>query len=155
MTPAIPKMEPLWNARPVYACLFGTPITIHGETEVFAPGAFSPTLGRGGPDVRATINHNREATWASVRDGSVTDPHRFSSARQFAASLGLTPRADSSGGKERLGRISKMGARYLRCLLVNGMPSQLQAARRKPEAHPWFNCSLRRRPHSLDKVHLI
>ena len=92
---------------------------------------------------------------ASALAASVTDPHGFRSARQFAASLGLTPRADSSGGKERMGRISKMGDRYLRCLLVNGMTSQLQAARCKPEAHPWFNCSLRRRPHSLDRVRLI
>ena len=43
--------------------------------------------------------------------------------------LGLTPRAESSGGKERMGRISKMGDRYLRRLLVIGMTSQLQAAR--------------------------
>jgi len=68
---------------------------------------------------------------------SVTDPKRFTSARQFAASLGLTPRADCSGGRERMGRISKMGDRYLRRLLINGMTSQLQAARRKPEVYPW------------------
>jgi transposase len=92
---------------------------------------------------------------ASALAASVTDPYRFGSARQFVASFGLTPRANSSGGKERMGRISKMGDRYLRCLLVNGMTSQLQAARRKPEAHPWVNCLLRRRPHSLDKVRLI
>ncbi|MFP6688039.1 MAG: transposase, partial [Alphaproteobacteria bacterium] len=49
----------------------------------------------------------------------------------------LTPKADCSGDKQRMGRISKMGDRYLRRLLVNGMTSQLQAVRRKPEAHPW------------------
>ena len=74
---------------------------------------------------------------ASALAASITDPHRFGSARQFAASLGLTPKADSSGGKERMGRISKMGDRYLRRLLVSGMTSQLQSVRRKPEAHPW------------------
>ncbi len=74
---------------------------------------------------------------ASALAASITDPHRFTSARQFAASLGLTPKADSSGGKERMGRISKMGDRYLRRLLVSGMTSQLQSVRRKPEAHPW------------------
>ncbi len=74
---------------------------------------------------------------ASALAASVTDPHRFTSARQFAASLGLTPKANSSGGRERKGRISKIGDRYLRRLLVNGMTSQLQSARRKPEAHPW------------------
>ncbi len=75
---------------------------------------------------------------ASALAASVTDPHRFPSARQFAASLGLTPKAHSSGGKERKGRISKMGDRYLRRLLVSGMTSQLHWARRKPEAHPWI-----------------
>ena len=75
---------------------------------------------------------------ASALAASVTDPHRFGSARQFAASLGLTPKAISSGGKERMGRISKMGDRYLRWLLVSGMTSQLQSARRKPDAHPWI-----------------
>ena len=44
----------------------------------------------------------------------------FSNGREFAAFLGLTPRQSSSGGKERLGRITKMGDRYLRKLLVVG-----------------------------------
>ncbi len=50
------------------------------------------------------------AITASALAASVTDPHQIASGRQFAASLGLTPRANSSGGKERMGRISKMGA---------------------------------------------
>jgi transposase len=79
---------------------------------------------------------------ASALAASVTDPHRFTSARQFAASLGLTPKANSSGGKERMGRISKMGDRYLRRLLVIGMTSQLQAAQSKPEANPWVTSLL-------------
>ena len=65
---------------------------------------------------------------ASALAASVTDPHQFTSGRQFAASLGLTPKADCSGAKERMGRISKMGDRYLRRLLVSGMTSQIQAA---------------------------
>jgi transposase len=89
---------------------------------------------------------------ASALVASVTDPHGFRSARQFAASLGLTPRLDSSAGKERMGRISKMGDRYLRCLLVNGMTSQLQAARRKPEAHPWVIGLLATKPNKLVAV---
>ena len=51
---------------------------------------------------------------------SVQDVSAFSGPREFAAFLGLTPRQNSSGGKERLGRISKMGNRYLRKLLVVG-----------------------------------
>jgi transposase len=51
---------------------------------------------------------------ATALAASVTDPGQFSSGRQFAAWLGLTLRQSSSGGKERLGRITKMGDRYLR-----------------------------------------
>ncbi len=57
---------------------------------------------------------------ATALAASVTDPGQFRSGRQFAAWLGLTPRQNSSGGKERLGRITKMGDRYLRKLLVIG-----------------------------------
>jgi transposase len=56
---------------------------------------------------------------ATALAASVTDPHRFRSGRQFAASLGLTPLLHSSGGKERLGRISKMGDKYLRRLAAH------------------------------------
>ena len=89
---------------------------------------------------------------ASALAASVTDPHQFKSARQFAASLGLTPKADSSAGKEPMGRISKMGDRYLRRLLVIGMTSQLQSARRKPEAHPWITNLLASKPNKLVAV---
>ena len=61
-------------------------------------------------------------------------PHQFRSGRQFAAWLGLTPLQNSSGGKERLGRISKMGDKYLRRLLVVGMTSLVRRAKYKPEA---------------------
>ena len=89
---------------------------------------------------------------ASALAASVTDPHRFTSARQFAASLGLTPKANCSGGRERMGRISKMGDRYLRRLLVNGMTSQLQSVRRKPEANPWVTGLLATKPDKLVTV---
>jgi transposase len=57
---------------------------------------------------------------ASAILATVPDTSGFSSGREFAAFLGLTPRQHSSGGKERLGRITKMGDRYLRKLLVVG-----------------------------------
>jgi transposase len=57
---------------------------------------------------------------ATALAASVTEPERFRSGRQFAASLGLTPLQNSSGGKERMGRISRMGDRCLRRLLVMG-----------------------------------
>ena len=57
---------------------------------------------------------------ASAILATVPDMSAFSSGREFSAFLGLTPRPHSSGGKERLGRITKMGDRYLRKLLVVG-----------------------------------
>ena len=60
-------------------------------------------------------------------------PGQFRSGRQFAAWLGLTPQQNSSGGKERLGRITKMGDKYLRNLLVVGATSLVLRARHKPE----------------------
>jgi transposase len=57
---------------------------------------------------------------ASALAATVRDPSAFASGREFSASLGLTPRQNSSGGKERLGSITKMGDRYLRKLLVVG-----------------------------------
>lgn len=70
---------------------------------------------------------------ASALAASVTDPHQFRSGRQFAAWLGLTPLQKSSGGKERLGRITKMGDKYLRKLLIVGMTSLVRRAKYKPE----------------------
>ena len=69
---------------------------------------------------------------ATALAATVTDPGQFRSGRQFAAWLGLTPRLNSSGGKERLGRISKMGDRYLRRLLIVGMTSLVRQAKRGP-----------------------
>ena len=66
---------------------------------------------------------------ASAIVATVQDPGAFANGREFAASLGLTPRESSSGGKERLGRITKMGDRYLRKLLVVGACATL--SRRK------------------------
>jgi transposase len=78
---------------------------------------------------------------------SVTDPRQFRSGRQFAAWLGLTPLQHSSGGRERLGRISKMGDKYLRRLLVVGMTSLVRRAKHKPGAvDPWLAGLLSRKP---------
>lgn len=69
---------------------------------------------------------------ATALAASVTDPSQFRSGRQFAAWLGLTPLQNSSGGKERLGRITKMGDKYLRRLLVIGATSLVRRARHNP-----------------------
>jgi transposase len=70
---------------------------------------------------------------ATALAAAVTDPGQFRSGRQFAAWLGLTPLQNSSGGKERLGRITKMGDKYLRKLLIIGATSLVRRAKHKPE----------------------
>lgn len=71
---------------------------------------------------------------ATALAASVPDPAVFRSGRQFAAFLGLTPRQNSSGGKDKLGRISKMGDGYLRRLLVIGATSVIRRADTNPSA---------------------
>jgi transposase len=63
---------------------------------------------------------------ASAIVATVQDTSAFASGREFSAFLGLTPRQSSTGGKERLGRITKMGDRYLRKLLVVGACATLR-----------------------------
>ena len=90
---------------------------------------------------------------ASVR-ALVPDPGGFKSGRHFAAWLGLTPKPHSSGGKERLGRISKMGNRVLRSLLVVGATAVLGHARGNPKACRWITALLARRPYKIVAVAL-
>ena len=59
--------------------------------------------------------------------------HEFKCGRQFAAWLGLTPGQYSSGGKTRLGRITKAGDAYLRTLLILGARAVLAAAKNKAD----------------------
>jgi transposase len=76
----------------------------------------------------------------------VSDPTCFRSGREFAAWLGLVPRQNSSGGKERLGGISKQGDQYLRRLLVIGATAVIRYARSKTAADSrWLNQLLDRR----------
>lgn len=79
---------------------------------------------------------------ATAFAASVTDPAQFRSGRQFAAWLGLTPLQKSSGGKERLGRISKMGDKYLRRLLVIGATALVRQFRSRPDKAPPHLASL-------------
>ena len=67
---------------------------------------------------------------ASAVAATVADAHQFRCGRQFAAWLGITPRQYSTGGRPRLGRITRRGDTYLRGLLVQGARSALQAALR-------------------------
>jgi transposase len=78
---------------------------------------------------------------------SVPDPTVFKSGRQFAAWLGLVPRQSSSGGKERLGHVSKMGNGYLRRLLVVGATSvSRRAGTNDSRTGAWVRSLLERKP---------
>jgi transposase len=84
---------------------------------------------------------------ASAIIASVGDGKQFKSGREFAAWIGLVPKQNSSGGKERLGRISKKGNRYLRQLLVMGATTQARGVRlAKAPGGAWFGDLLRRKP---------
>jgi transposase len=79
----------------------------------------------------------------------VPDPLGFKSGRHFAAWLGLTPRSYSSGGKERLGRISKRGNSTLRSLLILGATAVVGHARHRNSAPKWLAALLARRPFKV------
>lgn len=92
---------------------------------------------------------------ATAIAATVTDPEQFRSGRQFAAWLGLTPQQHSTGGKARLGGISKQGDRYLRRLLVVGATAVMRHARDKttPMA-AWVRDLLEKKPFRLVSVAL-
>jgi transposase len=91
---------------------------------------------------------------ASAIAATVTDPQGFRSGRDFAAWVGLVPRQDSTGGKQKLGPISKQGDRYLRRILVVGAISVLRRARQNPQKYPWLTQLLARRPFKVVAIAL-
>lgn len=92
---------------------------------------------------------------ASAIAATVADPTLFRSGREFAAWLGMTPRQNSSGGKERLGRTSKRGDKYIRCLLVAGAVAVLRHARtRTTKEAAWARGLLARKPAKVAAVAL-
>jgi transposase len=93
------------------------------------------------------------AVTASAIIASIGDGHQFRNGREFAAWLGLTPANKSSGGKEKLGRITKMGDQYLRSLLVVGMTSLVRQTKSHPErASKWLTSLLERKPARVATV---
>ena len=87
---------------------------------------------------------------ASAIAATAPDPKVFGSGREFAAWIGLVPRQNSTGGKERLGRISKRGDRYLRRLLVNGATSVINS--KTGNTDPWLAALRRRKPPKVAAV---
>lgn len=95
------------------------------------------------------------AVTASAIIASIGDGHQFENGRAFAAWLGLTPSNKSSGGKAKLGRITKMGDQYLRSLLVVGMTSLVRQTKTHPErASKWLTSLLERKPARVATVAL-
>jgi transposase len=92
---------------------------------------------------------------ASAIVATVSDASLFRSGRQLAAWLGLVPRQNSSGGKERFGRISKQGDPYIRRLLVVGAHAVLRFSR-KGKAAPtqWAGELLAKKPYTVVAVAL-
>ena len=91
---------------------------------------------------------------ASAIVASVPDPRAFKTGRSLAAWIGLVPRQNSSGGKERLGGITKQGDRYLRQLLVVGALAVIRYAQRHGTRRPWLVQLLARRTTKIAAVAL-
>lgn len=83
---------------------------------------------------------------AAAIAATVTDATAFKSGREFAAWIGLVPRQYSTGGKQKLGGISKQGDRYLRRVLVVGAMAVIRHARAHPKRHPWLMTLLAKMP---------
>lgn len=90
---------------------------------------------------------------ATVRT-AVQNPAAFRTGRDLAAWIGITPRANSSGGKERLGKISKQGNKQLRTLLIVGATSILKQVRRGVKLPAWVISLIARRPYKVAAVAL-
>jgi len=90
---------------------------------------------------------------ASAIAATISDPGSFRSGRHLAAWIGLVPRQSGTGGKVRLGHISKQGDRHLRRLLVLGACTLMRHARgRTSVMAAWINGLLARRPASVVKT---
>jgi transposase len=91
---------------------------------------------------------------ASAFVATIADPAIFRSGRNLAAWIGLVPRQNSSGGKERLGGISKAGNRYLRQMLIVGAMAVIRYAERNGARRPWLVQMLGRRKPKVAAVAL-
>ena len=92
---------------------------------------------------------------ATALVATVADPRAFRSGRNFSAWIGLVPKQHSSGGKDRLGSISKQGDRYLRGLFVAGALAVIRYAKIHGTKHrPWLTSLLTRRPTKVAAIAL-
>jgi transposase len=92
---------------------------------------------------------------ATALAATVADPKAFRSGRNFSAWIGIVPKQHSSGGKNRLGSISKQGDRYLRGLFVAGALAIIRYAKIHGTKHrPWLRALLARRPTKVAAIAL-
>jgi transposase len=92
---------------------------------------------------------------ATALVASIADPKVFRSGRNFSAWIGLVPKQHSSGGKDRLGSISKQGDRYLRSLFMAGALAVIRYAKIHGTKHrPWLTALLVRRPTKVAAIAL-
>jgi len=92
---------------------------------------------------------------ATALVASIADPKAFRSGRDFSAWVGLVPKQSSSGGKDRLGSISKQGDRYLRSLFTAGALAVIRYAKIHGTDHrPWLTRLLARRPTKVAAIAL-
>ena len=92
---------------------------------------------------------------ATALVASVADPKAFRSGRDFSAWIGLVPKQNSSGGKQKLGSISKQGDRYLRSLFTAGALAVIRYAKIHGTEHrPWLTALLARRPTKVAAIAL-
>jgi transposase len=145
----------------------GLPVDAHASLVVLAAELQAMQTMIGSIDKRIMAQHrSNEAsqrlesipgigvTGATAIAATVPDPKVFRSGRDFAAWIGLVPRQASTGGKQKLGPISKRGDRYLRRILVVGACAVLRYARQQPQKYPWLTQLLARKPFKVVAVAL-
>jgi transposase len=143
------------------------PVEAHASLVVLAAGLQAVQTMIGSIEKRIIVQHrSNEASkrletipgigviGATAIAATVPDPKVFRSGRDLAAWIGLVPRQDSTGGKQKLGPISKQGDQYLRRILVVGAHAVLRRARQQPEKYPWLTQLLARKPFKVVAVAL-
>ena len=143
------------------------PVNAHASLVVLAAGIQAVQTMIGSIEKRIIVQHRSNETskrletipgigviGATAIAATVVDPKAFRSGRDLAAWIGLVPREDSTGGKQKLGPISKQGDQYLRRILVVGAHAVLRRARQQPQKYPWLTQLLARKPFKVVAVAL-
>ena len=141
------------------------PVDAHASLVVLAAGLQALQTMIGSIERRIIAQHRSDEASKRLRSipgigivgataiaATVMDPKVFRSGRDFAAWIGIVPRQKSTGGKQKLGPISKRGDQYLRRILVVGAHAVLKRARHQPEKYPWVTRLLERKPFRVVAV---